>query len=440
MKFNVKAKGFFDGISPIIEVATKGVMKDFAGAGKVTLTATKSEIKAKSFGGRVAAETDISMLTTDDVEYEHEEDGSATVDAKRLASILESFDPSQMLCLEIKKTADGAGKELVISMKDDAEQFQTCPVLGAAVEMPQQAKKYVKEVAIRRDLFVSAVNRIFFAIGFEEERVEYMYWVLRVSAQHMRYVTGSGGRFAVSDFSGSDIIKIASPVPKGGYVNFMLHKAHTPVMISLMKQSKSDETITLKQSDPKDSAPAQIVIETNTKRLTLVGLNPDQSYIDENMVLSQPYSHKITTKLSDWVWAAKGTMVTNHEGLKKERKAHTADVAADFKKKAIIIKTEESVGKSSRKVPISDFEPKNAGAVDFFCCTAYLNEIATFGDKDDYIQIECFGQQKPVIVRHHAQPQVGDGASCVKEHADGCKESFVVMFCTLNKADPYGNG
>jgi hypothetical protein len=132
-------------------------------------------------------------------------------------------------------------------------------------------------------------------------------------------------------------------------------------------------------------------------------------------------------------------MVTNHEGLKKERKAHTADVSADYKKKIVVIKTEESVGKSSRKVPLSDFEPKTTDGVDFFCCTAYLNEIAMFGDKDDYIQIECFGQQKPVIVRHHAKPQVVNGSSCIKEHADGCKESFVVMFCTLNKADSYGD-
>ena len=93
MKFSAKVGKLISALKPVAFGANKAEQKDFDDAYKVTLSPGKSALNANSYGGRIAVASSVSSLVEgmDGLDYEHGEDGTATINAKDLMISLSSF-------------------------------------------------------------------------------------------------------------------------------------------------------------------------------------------------------------------------------------------------------------------------------------------------------------------------------------------------------------
>jgi len=438
MEFQVKIAGFLSGIKPVFEVATKGAVKEFDGVNKINISAEKDSIELSSFNGRMSIKNKLSDLSLSDLDYKLTTNGTTTVNVKDLLNVLDSFNPTETIVVNLNTSTDGKTKELVFTQKNDKEQFQSLPCYDAVVSLPQVATKFEKEIEIDKNIFISSNKKVFFAVGFEQHREQYLYWVLRTDKGKARFVAGSGGRFAILELDGKDIVSNI-----GKAVDMLFPKESTPILNNVLSYIDA-ERITIKQSDPSatDGSPYQILISSDDVEVCLVAMNPDIKWINENDFISAVYNTKLITKVSELEYAGKGVVATFSEEMRKEHHPHKATVEVDSTKKYIAVKT-NNVMKSLRKVSIIDDKSTvpTQGNFTFNCASVYLNELANYAtDKNGYIQIETNKDIDPsnrftkvVVIRYYATDKVVDKASDLKTTNDalGLSESFTIFFSKL---------
>ena len=429
MKFSCKVSGLLEGIVPAIGVSTHSVVKDFKGSGKIHIESNKDEIIVSSFNGKVAIRSVISDLISGNLSYSCLSEGSVTVSSVDLQNVLSSFRKDDEIEVGIKN--DNNGKEFVINKKSDEEEYQTLPCASEDIEMPKRAKKFEKEITIDRNVYNYGINKVFWAIGYEENMPQYMHVVLRLNKNEARFVTGTGGRFAILNIDGENFMDSNSDEQ----ITILLPKDHTESVKKIFS-SIDDEKITIKANN-EQSSNYQIAISTKAHEIVFVNLDSDIAYPDENKILSYNPPNKFVTNISEWEYVGKGIIATYSEELKKEHRQSRAVVAVEKDASALIVKS-GSIMKASRKVPIlaSNFEAETKD-IEFVCNSAFLKEISEHGADQDNIQIEIpTGQEnkKPIIIRYYALNEVKDGATLVnKNESSGLNEKYTTFFATLSK-------
>jgi hypothetical protein len=256
---------------------------------------------------------------------------------------------------------------------------------------------------------------------------KYLNWVLRAEKDKVRFVTGTGARFAVLDVAGNGFLSVTKDV------NFLFPKDHTQSVLKVL-DSASEEKITIKKT--KDSNPnSQIVFEFGSIEILFVNLDSDMKYIDENTILNNTYGYKYVTKISDWEFVGKGIEATFNEELRKERRIQNATTVVDKANSTLLVKTND-IMKSSRKVPLLDSSVADNKDIVIYCNAPYIKEIFAYGSPEDNVQIESTGEpQKPILIRHYASDTVKDGASLKKiNESSGISEQFTIFFATLPQA------
>jgi hypothetical protein len=420
MKFTVIVEGFKKSIAASVGAASRGD-KDYEGSGRISIEAKPDELVFKVFGGKLGLVSTVSNVIIDSLNYRFDSGGVATVSAVDLLNVLDSFNNGENISFELNQKK-GQGKELVISMDTDSEQYQTLPCYNSQVVIPDIATKFDKVVSMDKDIFRYGADKVAFAMGFEKEQPQFLHMSLTTDKDEIKFAAGTGARHALLDLVGDKIVK-STPTQ----TSILLQRDNISVIIKILETSDSD-TITIKESLKNGDCVYQTIIEFSPYQIILVGLDPMLTWIDEEKILSKKYPIRLVTKVDDWILASKGTIATYNDQVKKEKKAHKALISMDFVTDKITIKANETM-RSNRKVTIVDKAVDDGiQSCDFASVSAYLREIAA--SKSEYIQIEAIGKGKPVCVYRHARDTVSKPDDMVKDDARGFKEKFVVFFGT----------
>ena len=461
MKFRIKVGEFLNGLEPAFSVATKGTVANFPLIDLVTVEALDGCLNIYACGGRMSIASQVSKNTHEDPRYDCQTEGRFTVRVSHIKSILASFEINHEVWVEMRSyqtdkkddtdaasdDSDGegtgeaqqlTGTEVVVTLVTDEEQFQTIPCFRDYISMPQYVldffddKNKTKDAfEVQRDLFVYASNKILFAKGFEEGNEAYTYWVIRAKKNSLRFVAGTGPRFAVLDVDGENISNAKSAK------NLLIPNDQTqPLLDVISKASYNNEKIYFYQTDK------WLIISCSTFKIAICNYHADVKWPDENIILNRKNSLVFTTKIADWSHAVLGINATWHKDIKQMHDIHYATMDINFKKGELAAKT-DGIMRANRKIPIKnnkvdDSDLSKSGNVVFTCVSQYIGEAIKNGAADEYIQVEVASPKSPIIFRYHADSN-GDIKSpdvlTRKNEIYDISERFSIFFAATKKQD-----
>ena len=312
------------------------------------------------------------------------------------------------------------GKELQFYKADKSDELQTLPVFDDKINIPKLPDKFDKEVKIKKDVLLDAVNKIFFAISFESSNDRFIYWFMKYNKDEAQFVTGSGMRFATLKLSGKNFIEAKD---KG---DFIFHRDHTPVLLSVLKLLPV-EYISIKQNDK------SMVITAGSTTITVMGFEPNIRRYDETIFFNKPKKCKFITKVSDWVYPMKGIRATYNTEVKKMGSFHEAKLEVDAEKKTLVVQANTQL-KSSRKIEVKDLENKepNIKKYDFKVLSQFFAEMPDYFNASGYCQIEIGEKELPIVLHDYAKDKVSDVRPSSINEKTGLTEQYSLILSIVN--------
>jgi len=431
MKFRSKASGLKSSLEPVALVAMKGTQKDFTDAKKITLDAQQGSLLASAFGGNMSIRSEINNVNNPESQYSNEIEGKVTVHAQELIEALDSMPPSETLIVELRSINDSA-KELVFTMGSDEEQFQTISCFPADVDMPPRYEKEIASAKVNRLIFADCLKRIGFAFGEEDYFPQYFYWRTKLNKNEIRFIAGTGARFAMTNFTGDGIVET------GKEMAFILHKTIMGVMSDLLNIS-NDDLVSIKQvNQPQgDAQRVLLLMGCHEVCVEMVSSQDAEAWdsVNEKGVIGGDKAATIVFEKSDLDLAVKGIIATYTEDMKKQNQTHVADAHIDIDKKCLYLKTNTRL-KSQRKLSILDGNYKEGDNVfDFSCASRYLGEFSRNYRSGGRVQMEFIGDQQPVLLWANAQNSVSSNSDMVNRNdSTGVEEQYLMFFLPLSEA------
>ncbi len=328
----------------------------------------------------------------------------------------------------LRITLNGTELEFRSSAVTDAEPAeQTLPLDNADVVVPALASEFDKEMTVRRDVLVNAMNKILFSIGFEKFRPEFLYWIMRVKNGNLRAVCGDGARFAVYEIDGDSVVKTKKPF------DLCVHKDQTPVVQKIFSLFPDDEvTIQSYARGDNDSLMDQIVMKVGSATMILVGHDPGVKWPNESKFLERENSFKYVTAASDWELIMKGVMATYNESMKKTNQIHPVQTIFNGEEKIVNVITNAQM-KANRKIKLRDAKFDGESKIDFTCVSSYVADMLKHAGPDDAIQIEFTNDKAPAVFRLFASDTVTDGPIQKVNAATDTKEQYTLFFAAYNR-------
>tara|TARA_Y100000310_G_C20700031_1_gene828893 strand:- start:2664 stop:3917 length:1254 start_codon:yes stop_codon:yes gene_type:complete len=389
MNFEVNVAGLVDGSKMALDIATKGLVKDHQTGNLIAIKANKSNLEFTAHGGRLASCYSISDLDTDKLDYECKKGGEVVVNALHFNSAMQSFREDSRILIEAKKG------EVKMSLIDDDNEYQTLTVADSKIVIPKEANEFEKEIKLDLQMFLHGSKKTIFAIGWKGERPVFLYWVLRVDKDKLRFLAGDGARFAALDIEGKSFFT------SNGKYDLLFPKDQTSVVVAILERSKADNVI-IKQAKRNDTdrTPDQIVIKFGDRKMFLVAFDPTLNYPNENKILNAQKPLRVFTKVDDWVYAARGMDATYTQEFKDEHETWPANLHVDIKNKQIIIKTDTPL-KSRRQVPIESVtqNQNTVNGIDIRCAGAFFLDIPKYCDKNGDIEVCLASSTDPIVFR-----------------------------------------
>ena len=427
MKFSVNAKNFLDAIIPVLDVSQKGGRKDFDGVDRINISVDGDDITVSAYNGNMAVSGKLNDLNVDDLNVKFEDDGEVSVNTNHLKDTLLSFPEDEDVIFDL--VSSDSSKELKIISASDNDQYQTIICFDSLIDLPEASENIKNSIKVNRDVFSSSVNKIKFSFGYEQEKDRFLYWVMRASVKpkSLRFVSGTGGLFSILDVEGDCFSSDAKED-----FDILFRNEHMPVVLNILSKSKKD-MITIEETDKDDNY--QIIVDSGLFNVTLVGINTDIEWIDENKLLDTEYAYKVVTSIEDWAYACKGVSATHTKEMIKEKRMHKSRFKVDVDKKVLEVKAEETL-KSYRKIKIIDSSsPDGENECLSSTYTNYIQPIPECWEKDGNIQIEFCGEsgRKPILVYFNASDTVAKGSTLKKTNAStGFAEKFAIILVQLS--------
>jgi hypothetical protein len=399
MKFQAKHVGLMEGLTPAVTAATTGVKKDYEFINNLMMTASASGVVVQANNGYVALTNKIEKQSN--LDYKPLDAGTATVKATDLNNILGGFASDENIEFEVR------GNELIVTAVDDPERFYTVPLAPKPLEMPVDPQSFNQEAVIDRELLLRGLSKVIWAIGWEKYRQEFLYWIMRLDANKVRFACGDGGRFAVYEEE-NDEVEMAKLSEK---MDICLFKEQTKDLMPKLLPMMSGGEVSFKiynsdQEQDEDGVNDQTVIECGDMKLVLVGHDPGVKWPNEDKFLTRTAPYRMVTNLSDWTLAIKGMQATYNEDIKRQHVTHLTTLEFDFSKKVIHVKNEGPL-RGNGKIKIKAASPECSGKPDwgFTCTSQFLGEVFKHGDPNDNVQLEFADPTKVAVVRFHADPE-----------------------------------
>lgn len=379
MKFKINAEEFAQSLKPALEVATKNISNGCESENRITLKSDDDGIIAYAYGGTASVISPINDANFGNISYKSEENGEVTVAAYIMMESLLVFGSEDV-------QAELQPGQLVLSLVSDKDISQPIPVFDKEVKVPPVATDFSKEVLINREVFVEGLNKVSFAVAFEERKRNLMCVLFESSKKKIRFAAGSGQRFAVSDIEGKNVgsvSKIKIIFPKNNLSSISKILAEAP-----------DKDITIKYavSDPKNDAPEQIVIEFNGMSMGIFAIDSSIRYHNLDEIIDFGYPNKIYSDVEDWSRAVAGIAVT----MKIESDViHNTEVIADTEKECFKIETKTLLKAKSKVNFTNDTNSVTNNPNPWFRCNSvYLKEVSSKAGKSGEILFSFENQEK----------------------------------------------
>lgn len=423
MKFKAKLTGFFVGLDPVCTVSTTGVKRDYPDEGVIMLTADTKGINAQANNGWVAITNRIAEQQN--LEYECEDAGTVAVQSQAFLGALGNFSPSDEIIFEKRN------HELFMFNKDDAEIFESLPLAQKPVDMPADAPSYGNVVKMDRELLIKGMNKVIFAIGWEKYRAEFLYWIMRIDNDYVRFACGDGGRFSIYEYTG------AGKIDSTGKTDICLFREQTkdvfPKILPMMIGDKVSFSIYNSENNS-DTVADQVAVECGPTRMVMVGHDPGVKWPNEDIFLTRPNTYKITMALADWEIPVRGMLATYSEDIKATHGSHVATLDFDFDKKLMYVKTDGQM-KSQNKIKIrdcvlgSDVDKK----LSFTVTSQFLGEVYKYGSKEGRVQMELAASNKVALVKYFAGDAVCDQPLVNVNPTTKEEEKYTIFFGPKSK-------
>lgn len=421
MKFSARVRGLGSVLEPVLAVATTGGLKDYENNNKVTLVADQDGLIALVDNGMAQSKSHFDQKDHPELDYAFEDGGSVTVKAKELKEVISSFNEGDVLNVRLLQ-GDGS-EELRFEHESDAEIYQSLSTQPDQIGFPQMVADLLETVedsfTIRRDIFNTASNRLSFAHGYEDFRPEYKYWVIRANSNSVRFVAGTGSRFAILEFEGDGLTSaekqedILLPVEQNTIVNKLVSKS-------------TDENVEIIPLD------GHLVVRTHDHVLCLPHYQSTISWPDESRYLNRDSKNKMTTRLGEWPAIVKGIDATNTEEFRKNNEYHIVDLTIDPKVNKILVEASGGNMRAKRKAAVSELVGGLSEPCRLRVESLYISEAFRNAGQDDYAQWEFEGEGKNVLLlRFNAAPDVSDPDDLKRvNEATGLTERFTIFMAT----------
>lgn len=397
MQFEISAGRFNEVIQTAVLISTRYCEKEFSYENILSLDATDYHLNIQAYGGNFAVISKASNTEIDSLAYTCNEEGSVAVDATRLSQILSSFDNAEVLDVKTK------GSKLTISLKSDSDVFQTMVTEKVKIELPNFNNSDKKEVTCNRSLFSKGMQKVSFAVGFEDSKPYYQCISSQVDQNRMKFVAGSGSRFVVYNIEGNNIVD----VPEAS--EFIFPKDSAINIPNLLKTWNSDDIFIKKY----DKTPAYISVRDKVHFLAVLKLDTSmEKYADVDSIINIGREYSFDTKLSDWKKALVGVSATYDEEMKKQAVIHNTIIRP--KKDTCVIET-DTANSAHRKAEMST---ENDDIPAFQCNTPYFGEMVRNAPSTENITIcvssvDDSNRMRPVLVKY---PETVQSANDVKEN------------------------
>jgi len=261
MKFKINAGQFSRAIALAADIALKNIRKDkekrvFYYAEMLTIEASSKILSVRAYGGWAS----ITVKVRDTEGYICENDGLITIEAKILVDALKSFSPMANLFVYEED------RHLEISLESDHKEPVKLPTIDVNVKYPRLPLIFDQETTVDRVCFVRGMKKVMYAMEKEEKSLTYMCTLFECWKNTMRFIAGTGARFAVFEISdcrhiiSPDDYRIVIPCMNIGNVIRIFDKVDS----STIQIKTADD-------DPKNQVPEQLVLESETIVLALYG-------------------------------------------------------------------------------------------------------------------------------------------------------------------------
>lgn len=400
MKFTVNAKAFLAYIDPAIDVATKGTIKDFSSANKISISSNTDGLLVNAFGGKLST----SLNTSSDISYKHEADGQAVVDCSQLLSAVQSFGDKDVvveLCDSAVKISNGKNSQTVQTFTDSIDIIDHYLIAKSSW-------------TIDRKLFLHAFGKVAFSMGEMKEKERFYTLCLKKTDNSIRFIAGSGARFTVLDIADSTL------VDHEGEKEILIPKEQMIALASIIKNSDCS-TIVIKQLLD-DNENSQIVFMIDKNSYVISSVDNSLKYIDEEKRISKDTKMAFSTKRADWEGAIKGMNATFTSEYKKSNDVFVVMLDADTEDKVVKLSTDTPL-KSERYIDIIDVSANDITSCELMCVAPFISEILKYATDNDYVTFYINSETEPVLLT------VNDRINEITKTT----ESFYVFFVLISK-------
>ncbi len=373
MKFQVQAGEFTRSLKPSVDIATKNTKKEFDYAFLLSIQATNEGIIASSYGGTACAISVINDECFGNIKYVCEEAGSVVVNANNFLGYIEAFPSTSIIDISVSNGSVEITSDVSLKKSKKKAKY-SMPRENKEIRIPNISNNFDKSININRSVFVDGMKKVNFAIGFEDNQPYYKCQLLEITENKVRFVSGTGGRFAIKDVRGDKIVDC-----KEDTISFLFPKENIGNIIKIAADS-SDEKILIKESEAqmKEIIPAQIIIEFKNTKIIILELDSATKYADMDKFLSYDYPYQISCNMEDWEGKLKGVKNTFNHSFKDLDEIHNTDIVLNTEEDHISIQTRTVM----KVLDYIDVDIKKADQVKgkehypwFRCNSTYLSEM-----------------------------------------------------------------
>ncbi|MFW6009142.1 MAG: hypothetical protein ACOCP8_07755, partial [archaeon] len=367
---------------------------EFVDANKITLNVLKNKLVAESNGKYIVSYAPITDKYIDELEYDCINPGKITVNALELIAVLEAFPPNEKVKFKYNNG------ELLIQSSFDKEREQSVSIMSEDVELPMIAPEYNKITKVDRETFIKGVKKVKFAMGFARTNRKYMCLIMQAIGDKLRFMAGSGGRFAIDDIYGDTVVQ------KTKDETYVFPRESIDAIEKILSKASCDY-VTIKEAPENinnKQNPAQIVIEYDEQLLVLVGLNTAGKPQEVDKFLNATYENTIATRAQDWQYIVKGIKASDTYEYRDSHDIHNTRIENDKQNNKILVKTlTKKLCKAKITVEVKE-DMKEGGY--FHCNSIYIQEmINSCENKSEVITMKYDNykegeKSRPVLVEY----------------------------------------
>jgi hypothetical protein len=415
MKFTVKTDEMIKAIAPASAVAEKDALKEYVFAENIKITASEDNLSIIANGGNAMIESIFPNKEYKNFSYTAVKNGSVTVNAKMLLKALVSFPSTCEINFSIKSGQLLIDGEIYIESEEKMmPQVQSVAMEQEEVSIYNFASKFDQEIDVNRECFISGMDKVYFAIGYEESKPTYLAQLFEADKDGARFISGSGARFAVMDIFGKNVSSAKEKI------SIIFPKNNLKVLLDILKNSGSTNISITKSGVDGGNYPAQITITFDAGKIALLGIDTSLTeYTSIKQVFSYDYGNILETNLEDWTFATSGMHATIDSQMKTDNIIHNA-IAKLVDNHLEISSDAKTI--SNRIVSCFTIKKGENSGDGFKCNSPFLQEMVKEGDKKGTVQLK-YDAEWPIFVKY---PEV---VNLSKE----TKEQLYVFFATTKK-------